>query len=215
MRKYGREGDIPLSACLNCAHAGRQLLAARSFFFHSAPSHSWEAGHPFSTCPISQPHGQFGHLGDVSAPFQVLPAEIKRERILGKKTAQQNHWPLYFRKHKSSPNLWFGFAFRGHLHACKALLEHQSWAEWTLVLGNYPTANSHKQSSLWSGMCWKDRSCQPLWAHVGLGFVPLTSEEPFYLGTPAAREWGSPVKCKIEMSNAYKREISWEPATWE
>lgn len=169
MCKGGGYHPLGLPELRSCKKDSFWLLGALSSI--QLPSCSWGAGHPFLTRPISQSDGQFSHLGDVSTPFQVLPAEIKRERLLGKKTTQQKHCPLYFCKHKSSPNLWFGFAFRGHLHVCKALLEHQSQAEWTHVLGNYPSANSHKESSLWSGMCWKDGSCQPLWAHVGALFL--------------------------------------------
>lgn len=73
------------------------------------------------------------------------------------------------------------------------------------MLGNYPSANLHKQPLIWNVL--EGRELPTALGTCG-SFVPLTSEEPFYLGTPAASEWGSPVKCKTEMSSAYKREIS-------
>lgn len=78
-------------------------MAAGSFIFHSAPSCSWGAGHPFLTRPVSQSDGQFGHLGDVSAPFQVLPAEIKRERVLGEKKQLNKNTALFIFVNTKAP----------------------------------------------------------------------------------------------------------------
>lgn len=61
--------------------AGKLLSAPGSFIFHSAPSHSYGGDHCSSTPSCFQPDDHFGHLGDFSAPFQVLPAETReRER---------------------------------------------------------------------------------------------------------------------------------------
>ena len=159
---------------------------------------------------VTQPGNQFGHLGEFQHPSRSFQLRQERDSLLAK-TCSTETLAFFFSKHKSPQNLWCGFAFRGHLH-----LQNAAWMPGLRMnqLGSYPTANFDKQSSVWSEKCWKDRSCQPLSTCIR-AVVPLTLEETFYLSTPAASEWRSHVKCEIKMSNAYKREISWESATWE
>lgn len=148
MRKCGREEDIILSVCLNCIQCGQTPLSSREFHLPFSSFTFLRRWSLFLHSSCFQPDDHFGHLGDFSAPFQVLPAETReRERLLDKTGSVETLTSLSFQAQKPSKPL-----ICIHFQRTFACLQIAAWMPGLRMnqLGNYPTANFEKQSSVWS-----------------------------------------------------------------
>lgn len=109
--------------------------------------------------------------------FSTLPGPSswdEGQRLLDKTGSTETLASLFFQAQKS-PKPLILICFQ-RIFAC---LQDTAWMPGLRMnqLGNYPTANFNKQSSVWSETRWKDRSRQALSACVR-AVVPLTLEEP-------------------------------------
>lgn len=167
-------------------------MAAGSFIFHSAPSCSW--GRSFPTRSVSQSDGQFGHLGDVSASFRVFPAEVKTETFRGKKIQLDKNTVLFIFVNIKAPQT----SDLDLLLEDTCLSAKHCWntrAEWTHVLGHYPAANSHKDSSLWNVL-----EGEELPSILGtLGALFLSLQKSHFIWAPQQQRVGEP--CQMQNRN--------------